>query len=320
MSAIKKPFFLGFYFTLPEVTLGVRHPEALSCILEFSSVCVCVCACVVPLLFHHSVFNRWSSIQPLQEMYLSPRLLAAAGAPPCDGSSAHGHFTLRGRREPKKKISGTAVSIGGLKTAVHAGGTESGSDLLGGTFHAKTGLSSQGSAGGVRRSMPNAGANSMFAPPSRKPISSGMAFFRNSGPKRSGSAGGVSAKSFLASRKKEGCNRTLMIDVSEAAQLGTVMGEHLQKEEREREKQREQHERELKRKQEQQEKQRRIQKMMEEREQKKKMEAQKKRAREEDAAKRKADMAAKRMRAEGPSVGREGVATPSPQEEPIHGF
>jgi hypothetical protein len=59
---------------------------------------------------------------------------------------------------------------------------------------------------------------------------------------------------------------------------------------------------------------------MEERELKKKMEGERKRAREDDAAKRKADTAAKRMRTEGPGAGREGVATPSPQEEPIHGF
>ena len=57
--------------------------------------------------------------------------------------------------------------------------------------------------------------------------------------------------------------------------------------------------------------------MMEEREAKKKLEADRKRAREEEMAKRKAEMAAKRMRTEAP---REEVGTPSPKEEPIHGF
>ena len=241
----------------------------------------------------------------------------------------HGHFTLRARRESKKKtmIGGAVTSaVGGLKTAGHAS-VGSLPDMLssGGdsSFRQRSGLSSQNGTGGVhRRPPPSSAANSMFAPPSRKPSSSGMAFFRDSGPtKRSGLGGGTSAKSFLAARnRKEGVNKTMMIDVSEAAQLGTVKGEDLQKEEREREKQREQQERELKRKQEQEEKQRRIQKMMEEREQRKKMEAERKRAREEETAKRKAESAAKRMRTEAPTSGREGVATPSPQEEPIHGF
>jgi len=219
---------------------------------------------------------------------------------------------------------GGAVLSGavGMKTTGHASLPDSMLSSGGDSFRARSGLLSQSGPGGVHRRPPPSSANSMFAPPSRKPSSSGMAFFRDSGPtKRSGFGGGTSAKSFLAARnRKEGANKTMMIDVSEAAQLGTVKGEDLQKEEREREKQREQQERELKRKQEQEEKQRRIQKMMEERDQRKKMEAERKRAREEESAKRKAESAAKRMRTEAPTSGREGVATPSPQEEPIHGF
>jgi hypothetical protein len=254
-------------------------------------------------------------------------LLAAAGAPPCEGPSAHGHFTLRERREPKKKLAGSAAaSTGGLKTAAHTSVGSIPGMLNGGgddSFRARSGLSAGAAGGAHRRPAPVAGANSMFAPPSRKPSSSGMAFFRDSAPtKRVAPGGGGSAKSFLAERKKAagGGNKTMLIDFNEASQLGTVMAEDLRKEEREREKQHEQQERELKRKQEQEEKQRRIQKMMEERELKKKMEGERKRAREDDAAKRKADTAAKRMRTEGPGAGREGVATPSPQEEPIHGF
>ena len=159
--------------------------------------------------------------------------------------------------------------------------------------------------------------------PSRKPSPS---FLRNSGPVKR-SASGVSAKSFL-SRGRESSTKTMMIDVSEAAQLGTVKGEDLRAEEALKEKQREKEERELKRKQEQEEtrlrklreqeaKKERIQKMMREREEKKKLEAERKRAREEETSKRKVEMAAKRMRTESP---REECPTPSPQEEPIHGF
>lgn len=238
-------------------------------------------------------------------MYLSPRLLAQAGAPPQEGSTQHSHFTLRSRREPKKRL----VSSASQKSLPL---TNSVSDL---------------SARAVgqpvpRRPLPSAAA-SMFAPPSRKPSPS---FLRDSGPVKR-SASGVSAKSFL-SRGRESSTKTMMIDVSEAAQLGTVKGEDLRAEEALKEKQREKEERELKRKQEQEEtrlrklreqeaKKERIQKMMQEREEKKKLEAERKRAREEETAKRKAEMAAKRMRTEAP---REECPTPSPQEEPIHGF
>jgi len=249
----------------------------------------------------------------VQEMYLSPRLLAAAGAPPCEGPSPHEHFTLRTRREPKKRLTSAATAATGVvRSAAHAGNVgasfpelSTGSDA----FRARSGLTAGAAGGSYRRPVPTA-ATSMFAPASRKPASSGMAFFRDSGPKRVGPGSSASAKSFLASRnKKDGANKTMMIDVSEAAQLGTVRGEDLQKEELERHKQLEQDE-----------KQRRFQQMVEDREHKKKTEADRKRTRDDDAAKRKANGGAKRARTDAPNAGREGVATPSPQEEPIHGF
>ena len=244
-----------------------------------------------------------------QEMYLSPRLLAAAGAPLRDAASEpHAHFTLRTRREPKRRLAGSASQ----KTLAQS--TSHGSDLAARATVAQP---------NARRPASSAAA-SMFAPPSRKPSPS---FLRDSGPTRR-PAGGAAAKSMLSNRGRESSTKTMMIDVSEAAQLGTVKGEDLLAEEAQKEKLRaqqerelkrkqEQDERELKRKQEQDERQRRIQRMMEEREAKKKLEADRKRAREEEMAKRKAEMAAKRMRTEAP---REEVGTPSPKEEPIHGF
>ena len=89
----------------------------------------------------------------------------------------------------------------------------------------------------------------MFAPPSRKPSPS---FLRDSGPTRR-PAGGAAAKSMLSNRGRESSTKTMMIDVSEAAQLGTVKGEDLLAEEAQKEKLRAQQERELKRKQEQDE-------------------------------------------------------------------
>jgi len=64
------------------------------------AVCVVPISCIQPVgpTFYNS-----------QEMYLSPRVLAAAGAPPCEGADAHAHFTLRPRREPKKSL-GAVVS------------------------------------------------------------------------------------------------------------------------------------------------------------------------------------------------------------------
>ena len=64
-------------------------------------------------------------------------------------------------------------------------------------------------------------AASMFAPPSRKPSPS---FLRDSGPTRR-PAGGAAAKSMLSNRGRESSTKTMMIDVSEAAQLGTVKGD-----------------------------------------------------------------------------------------------
>ena len=227
-----------------------------------------------------------------QEMYLSPRLLAAAGAPPCEASApTHGHFTPRDRREPKKRFAGTATASVAPKTTVQASRPAS---------------------------------TSMFAPPSRKPATS---FFRDSGPS-SKKTGAASAKSFLSKSRDTG-TKTMMIDVNEAAALGQVMGEDLNRAQRELEKREEQEareqarerervEREQKKKLEQEQKKLRIQKMMEEREQKKKLELERKRAREEELAKRKND--AKRPRTEAPS--REEVSTPSPHESdpmPIHG-
>ena len=59
-----------------------------------------------------------------QEMYLSPRLLAAAGAPLRDAASEpHAHFTLRTRREPKRRLAGSASQ----KTLAQS--TSHGSDL-----------------------------------------------------------------------------------------------------------------------------------------------------------------------------------------------
>jgi hypothetical protein len=233
-----------------------------------------------------------------QEMYLTPRLLAAAGAPLRDAASEpHAHFTLRTRREPKRRLAGSASQ----KTLAQS--TSHGSDLAARATVAQP----------IARRPASSAAASMFAPPSRKPSPS---FLRDSGPTRR-PAGGAAAKSMLSNRGRESSTKTMMIDVSEAAQLGTVKGEDLLAEEAQKEKLRAQQERELKRKQEQDERQRRIQRMMEEREAKKKLEAERKRAREEEMAKRKAEMAAKRMRTEAP---REEVGTPSPKEEPIHGF
>jgi|TARA_B110000971_G_scaffold138266_1_gene141381 hypothetical protein len=116
----------------------------------------------------------------------------------------------------------------------------------------------------------------------------------------------------------------MMIDVSEAAQLGTVKGEDLrveaaQKEKEEAQKERERLvvERDVKRKREQEEKQIRIRKMMEEREVKKKQEAERKRARDDENVRRKCELAVKRARLEPPRG--EGTATPSPKEGDVHG-
>ena len=78
----------------------------------------------------------------------------------------------------------------------------------------------------------------MFAPPARKP---GASFLRDSAPRRGAAA---SAKSFL-SRAREGSTKTMLIDVSEAAQLGTVKGEDLRAEQARREKEEAAREREL---------------------------------------------------------------------------
>jgi len=229
------------------------------------------------------------SYRPMEEMYLSPRLLAAAGAPPCEASApTHGHFTPRARREPKKRFAGTATASVAPKTTVQASRPAS---------------------------------TSMFAPPSRKPA---VSFLRDTGPS-SKKTGAASAKSFL-SRGRDTGTKTMMIDVNEAAALGQVMGEDLNKAQRELEKKEEQEareqarerervEREQKKKLEQEQKKLRIQKMMEERENKKKLELERKRARDEELAKRKDD--AKRPRTEAPS--RDEVSTPSPHEsDPIH--
>ena len=230
----------------------------------------------------------------LQETYLSPRLLAAAGAPAPDAAPAHAHFTLRTRREPKRRLPTVSSHKGSL---AHA---SSNPDLAARAV----------SANAVRRPAPNAAA-SMFAPPARKP---GASFLRDSAPRRRGAA---SAKSFL-SRAREGSTKTMLIDVSEAAQLGTVKGEDLRAEQARREKEEAARERELKRARELEERQERVRKMMEERETKKKQEAERKRARDEETARRKAEMASKRARTEAPRD--EGTATPSPKEpEPIHG-
>ena len=230
----------------------------------------------------------------MQETYLSPRLLAAAGAPAPDSAPAHAHFTLRTRREPKRRLPTVSSHKGSL---AHA---SSNPDLA----------ARAASANAVRRPASSA-AVSMFAPPARKP---GASFLRDSAPRRGGAA---SAKSFL-SRAREGSTKTMLIDVSEAAQLGTVKGEDLRAEQARREKEEAARERELKRAREQEEKQERVRKMMEERETKKKREAERKRARDEETTRRKAEMASKRARTEEPRD--EGTATPSPKEpEPIHG-
>jgi len=156
---------------------------------------------------------------------------------------------------------------------------------------------------------------SMFAPPSRKPAAS-TSFLRDSGPVKRPTSGLLAggAKAFLAARKggDSGGTKTMMIDVSEAAQLGTAgLAEDLQKEERQREQKERQEAALLKRKQEAEDKQRRIHKMMEERELKKVEQEDRKRVREEEANKRKAEVVAKRVRMDG-------VSTPSPTEqEPV---
>ena len=231
----------------------------------------------------------------LQETYLSPRLLAAAGAPAPDAAPAHAHFTLRTRREPKRRLPTVSSHKGSL---AHA---SSNPDLA----------ARAASANAARRPPAPSAAASMFAPPARKPSPS---FLRDSAPRRGGAA---SAKSFL-SRAREGSTKTMFIDVSEAAQLGTVKGEDLLAEQARREKEEAARERELKRAREAEERQERVRKMMEEREAKKKQEAERKRARDEETARRKAEMASKRARTEASRD--EGTATPSPKEpEPIHG-
>jgi hypothetical protein len=239
----------------------------------------------VPLHDRFRSFSRSTlTVSPLlasQEMYLSPRLLAAVGAPAPDAERAHAHFTLRARREPKRRLP-AASSHKGL---AHS---SSSPDLSARSVSAK----------GTGRPALNAAA-SMFAPPSRKPSQS---FLRDSAPSRRPAAG-AAAKSHL-SRARESSTKTMMIDVSEAAQLGTVKGEDLrveqarrEKEEAARERERVARERDLKREREQEEKRERIRKMMEERELKKKQEAERKRARDDANARRKAEMASKRMRA-----------------------
>ena len=218
-----------------------------------------------------------------------------------DGAETHAHFTMRQRKQPKKRLISVSSSVT-LKPSSASSVTPSHATQVGG---------------------------SMFAPPSRKPNPAAASFLRNTSTKRpaDGPAGGLSAKDFLK-RKQASANRSMMIDVQEAAKLGTVIGEDLRREEEEREKKKEREERELKRKQEQEErearklkeqeeKQRRIQRMMQEREQKKAQEAEKKRLREEERA---AAAAAKRMRTASSPDQREGVATPSPDQEPIPGF
>jgi len=253
------------------------------------------------------------SFRPLEETYLSPRLLCAAQAPAPDAGDAHAHFTLRARREPKRRLPTTSSHHKGLSHV------SSNPDL---SVRAAVGNA-------ARRPSPSA---SMFAPPSRKPTAS---FLLNTAPPRRPSVtGGVAAKSHLSRGRESGHSggtKTMMIDVSEAAQLGTVKGEDLrveaaQKEKEEAQKERERLvvererlvvERDVKRKREQEEKQIRIRKMMEEREVKKKQEAERKRARDDENARRKCELAVKRARLEPPRG--EGTATPSPKEGDVHG-
>ena len=219
-----------------------------------------------------------------------------------DGAETHAHFTMRQRKQPKKRLISVSSSVT-LKPSSASSVTPSHATQVGG---------------------------SMFAPAEPETESRGGFFpskHLHEAPPRTVPAGGLSAKDFLK-RKQASANRSMMIDVQEAAKLGTVMGEDLRREEEEREKKKEREERELKRKQEQEErearklkeqeeKQRRIQRMMQEREQKKAQEAEKKRLREEERA---AAAAAKRMRTASSPDQREGVATPSPDQEPIPGF
>jgi len=178
--------------------------------------------------------------RPLEEMYLSPRLLAAAGAPPCEGKHSHGHFTLRERREPKKR------QVGGVSLAASRHSTQNAgfTDVLGDTYRARSSATTASQFPGHRRPVASA-STSMFAPPSRKHTSA-ASFLRDAGPRRTLTAIGAGRGTGTQTGKS---TRTMMIDIDEAKQLGTTAShENLQKkvvaEDKEKKRQKEQEEKE----------------------------------------------------------------------------
>jgi len=202
-----------------------------------------------------------TTYRPKEEMYLPARDDAGANA----AATTHGHFTLRERRQPRKKA-----------TVARAGQS---------SFDAAP--SKAGDASGGRTS-----TSSMFVP-ARKPTG-GTSFLRDTGRVGSFNAARSGASARAGGGMPRPGSKTMVIDVTEAAELGKSA-----------------------RSREQEAKEKRIQKLMEEREARKQQEESRKRQRDEEiAAKKKAykaEIEAKRARKERDSA---CVATPSPTDEP----
>ena len=202
-----------------------------------------------------------TTYRPKEEMYLPARYDAGANA----AATTHGHFTLRERRQPRKKA-----------TVARAGQS---------SFDAAP--SKAGDASGGRTS-----TSSMFVP-ARKPTG-GASFLRDTGRVGSFNAARSGASVRAGGGMPRPGSKTMVIDVTEAAELGKSA-----------------------RSREQEAKEKRIQKLMEEREARKQQEESRKRQRDEEiAAKKKAykaEIEAKRARKERDSA---CVATPSPTDEP----
>lgn len=204
------------------------------------------------------------TLRPRAEVYLTPMR---------EATTTHSHFTLRERREPKKRPVSTNRSSLVAPEAATANRTQS--------------------------------ESSMFAP-ARKPASGVPSFLRDTS--RASSFGVRSRPGTYADR---GGSKSMVIDVAEAAQLGTSqVSDPLRLQAQE--------ERERKRQREKEAKEQRIQRLMEEREARQQQELARKRQRDEEILEKKkayrAEIEAKRAKQQVDETQKESIATPSPTD------